>query len=95
MNRTIEFKSSFDRLYRKLHAREQEEVDKAIDDLLSALEAGEVPHGLGLKRLQDDQWEIRVDIRLRIGFRMQKNTIEFATVGSHDVIKNFLKNFRA
>ena len=91
--RSIEFKPSFDKSFRKLHSSDQDKVDSAVERFLSGLEKNQIPQGLGLKRLQDDQWEVRVDLSLRICFRMQKNLIEFALVGTHDSIKKFLKNF--
>ena len=90
--RSIEYKKSFDRTYRKLETKDQLKVDEAIEEVLSALEDRQIPKGLGLKRLQDDQWEIRVDLSLRVGFRMSKNLIEFSIVGDHDFIKKFLKS---
>ncbi len=91
--RSIEFKASFDKTYRKLERTQKTKVTQAIKEFLSALESGAMPGGLGLKRLQDDDWEIRVDIRLRVCFRMKSDRVEFAVVGSHETIKNFLKNF--
>ncbi len=90
--RSIEFKASFDKTYQKLSSLEKSKVTEAVDTLLGALEAGSIPTGLGLKRLQEDQWEIRVGLNLRVGFRMRKNAIEFGIVGSHDSIKKYLKN---
>ena len=93
MSRAIEFKRSFDRLYGKLDAPGKEGVDDAIETLLSALAVGKIPHGLGLKRLKDDLWEVRVGLHLRVGFRMNKSSIAFGVVGDHDTIKRFLRNF--
>ena len=92
MSRTIEFKRSFDRLYAKLDIAGKESVDEAVKTLLSALESGKMPHGLGLKRLKDDLWEVRVGLHLRVGFRIHKSSIEFGVVGDHDTIKKFLRN---
>lgn len=91
--RAVEFKPSFDRSFKKLHSDDQDKVEDAIQVFLSGLESNQIPHGLGLKRLQDDQWEVRVDLSLRVCFRMRKDLVEFSLVGTHDVIKKFLKNF--
>ena len=90
--RQIEFKPSFDRLYRKLDLFKKQKIDEAIGALLTALENNEMPRGLGLKRLKGDIWEIRLDLSLRVGFRMKKDLIEFGTAGNHETIKRFLKN---
>ena len=89
--RAVEFKKSFDRTYEKLSCSTQLKVDEAIEGLLTALEHQKVPHGLGLKRLQENQWEIRVNLNLRVGFKMVENRIEFGIVGTHDTIKKYLK----
>ena len=94
MNRSVEFKRSFDRLYQKLNDSEKTKVRSVLDRFLSTLEENRAPAGLGLKRLKKDIWEIRVDIHLRVSFRMQKNRIEFGVVGNHEDIKRYLKNFR-
>ena len=90
--RNIEYKASFDRLYRKLDANDQETVDEVLEEFLSALEAKELPKGLGLKRLSGDIWEIRANLSLRVGFQMKKDSIHFGVVGTHETIKKFLKN---
>ncbi len=90
--RTIEYKRSFEKTFRSLAADEKVRVREAIGDLLVGLESGSVAHGLGLKRLQGDQWEVRADLSLRVCFRMSKDLVEFALVGTHDTIRKFLKN---
>lgn len=90
--RAVEYKASFDRTYKRLAAEEKDTADKAIETLLRALEAGHLSGGLGLKKLQEDQWEIRVGLTLRVCFRMKKDLIEFGIVGTHETIKKFLKN---
>jgi hypothetical protein len=51
-----------------------------------------LPSGIGLKRLQDDFWEIRQGLHNRILFRWRQDLIEFVLAGNHDSIKDFLKN---
>ncbi len=90
--RAIGFRTSFDRAYQKLTPSDQEKVDDTIDKFTLALERNETSKGLGLKRLMEDRWEIRVNIHLRICFRMTNDLVEFALVGDHEMIKNYLKN---
>ncbi len=90
--RRVEFKKSFDRTYQKLSPKDQLKVDQAVEKFLKSLEDRVIPQGVGLKRLQDDQWEMRVDLSLRVAFRMHKDLVEFAMVGDHEAIKKFLKN---
>ena len=94
MKRTVVFRSSFDRLYKKLDVKDKLRVEKAIDHFLAAIEQGEIPKGLGLKRLKDDLWEIRVDMSLRVSFRMKRGIVEFGLVGDHEEIRKYLRNYK-
>ena len=91
--RSVEYKRSFDKSFRTLNLECRQKTQETIQELLTALESSKIPQGLDLKRLQGDQWEARVDIHLRLCFRMKKDLVEFALVGTHDDIKNFLKNY--
>jgi mRNA-degrading endonuclease RelE of RelBE toxin-antitoxin system len=91
--RAIEFKKSFDRSYRCLSPSDQSKVDETIEAFLTILEENRLPSGLGLKKLVDDLWEIRVGLGLRIAFRMKKDRVEFGLVGNHDDIKRYIKLF--
>ena len=90
--RLIEYKRSFDKTYRKLDHKDRVLTALAVENFLNGLEARKMPAGLGLKRLGGDLWEIRADIRIRIALRMSQNNIEFGLVGTHESIKNYLKN---
>lgn len=90
--RVVEYKASFVRALKKLDPENRSRAKEVIKLFLLAVGANQIPAGMGLKRLQDDHWEIRIDIHLRVCFRMRKDLIEFGIVGSHETIKNFLKN---
>ncbi len=90
--RRVEYKKSFDNTYRNCSTAEQLKVDLAIRGFLDAVEKKELPKGVGLKRLQNDHWEIRVDLRLRVTFRMSGDQVEFGLVGNHEAVRKFLKN---
>ncbi len=88
-----EFKPCFERSLKALSAEDKAEIKAACLAFLDLLELrARLPEGLGLKRLGDDYWEIRKGLRYRILFRWRKDSIEFILAGSHNSIKNFLKN---
>jgi mRNA-degrading endonuclease RelE of RelBE toxin-antitoxin system len=88
-----EFKPSFDRSTKILSKGERAEIREACLAFLDLLELrAKLPVGIGLKNLNDDYWEIRKGLRLRILFHWQKDSIEFILAGNHDSIKDFLKN---
>jgi len=88
----FEFKPSFDRSIKCLDPHRKEKVKNAVAATIDFFESHVKPEGLGLKRLKGDYWEIRVDIKERVIFRFSDDLVEFIIAGTHDEIKNFLKN---
>ena len=87
-----EFKSSFDKTFKKLELNRKKKVMQAVSLLIDFFEIGKKAKGLGLKHLREDFWEIRVNIKDRIIFTLKEETVGFVIVGSHDEIKRFLKS---
>jgi mRNA-degrading endonuclease YafQ of YafQ-DinJ toxin-antitoxin module len=87
-----EYKSSFDKTFQKLELNRKEKVIQAVSLLIDFFEFGKKAKGLGLKHLRGDFGEIRVDIRDRIIFTLEEDTVGFVIVGCHDEIKRFLKS---
>jgi mRNA-degrading endonuclease RelE of RelBE toxin-antitoxin system len=88
-----DFKPCFERSIKALSNDEKAQIKGACLALLDLLDLRtRLPLGIGLKRLDDDYWEIRKGLRFRILFRWRKDSIEFILAGSHDSIKNFLKD---
>ena len=87
-----EYKSSFDKVFKKLGLNRQEKVIDAISILIDFFENRKKAKGLGLKNLRENYWEIRVDVKDRIIFTLEKDKVAFIIVGNHDEIKKFLRN---
>jgi len=86
-----EFKSSFDRSFKKLSPAQQKKVYRALDFLMNYFDGlTPLPSGLGLKNWHEDYWEIRVGLKDRILFEFT-DEIVFYLVGSHDDIRNFMR----
>ena len=85
--------SLFDQSVRELSEAKKKQVRKAVRLATAFFETGDLPHGLGLKLLGHDIWEIRAGLSERVLFRKDKDAIEFLLAGSHDEIHRFLKNF--
>lgn len=83
----------FERRIKKLHPNIRIETQRRIDIFVRAVEAGQTPIGLGIKKLKQDIWEFRVSISLRILFLWNRDTITFLFLGSHNEIQQFLKHF--
>lgn len=78
----------------KLSLKDEEKLKKSLYQLNNLLVTGILPKGLGLKKLTDDLYELRVDIRLRVILKMEKDTVFLALVGSHNDIKRYLKKLK-
>lgn len=88
---TVEYLASYDRAFRKLPAATQRQTATAIDRLVDYFLTGQRPHGLGLKRLHKQYWEIRVGLAIRVLFELSRNRLTFIIVGNHDDIRRWLK----
>jgi hypothetical protein len=87
----FERKPSFERSYKKLTNERKQRAYEALGKLISFLEGGPKPEGLGLKKLKETFWEIRSDIKDRILFRFIPGKVEFILIGNHDEIHRALK----
>ncbi len=87
-----ERKPSFSRSLRRLPPDRKVRIKDAIRNLVIFLETKQQPHGLGLKRLRADYWQVRAGLGDRVIFRLVDDLIEFVIVGSHDEIQRFLRH---
>lgn len=83
--------SHFEKCFKKLGNTEKERSKSAITALTKYFDKGIKPIGIGLKRLQDNIWEIRVSIKMRLLFSFEKDEITFIIIGNHDEIRKYLK----
>ena len=84
----------FQRLLRKLPRNDQERAADALKRLLEALRTGVLPAGLGLKKINGDKYELRVDLRLRIVMKADGDTLVCHLIGNHDEVRRYLRSFR-
>ena len=88
-----DFKSSFNRAFKKLPPDLQQLAYAAIDSLFKYFDGQTtLPNGLGLKHLAKSFWEIRVGLRTRIFFEIEHDLLTFYFIGNHDDIKRFMRN---
>jgi mRNA-degrading endonuclease RelE of RelBE toxin-antitoxin system len=88
----IRFLHSFDKALNELGEKYRAYAADAIDSLLSYFETGQRSHGLGLKKLHNHYWEIRIGLKTRILFLLEKDILTFVLIGNHEAIKKFLRN---
>jgi len=85
---------SFGRSLKKLPEDDRDKAKEAIFTLMDFFETGKKPHGLGLKKLGKNLWEIRVDIRNRVAFILENDLVKWGFVGDHNQIRQFIKTFK-
>jgi mRNA-degrading endonuclease RelE of RelBE toxin-antitoxin system len=90
----IEVLPSFERSLKKLSPQDKEKVKKALKMFNKFLTSAILPRGLGLKKINQDKYEIRMDIRLRIILKLEGEVFYLVLVGNHQAIKNYLKKYR-
>ncbi len=86
-----EYKSSFDRSFRRLASRRRAGAAQPVEAIIDFFESGKRAPGLGLKQLRKPFWEVRSSIRDRAIFAVDDDAVRFVIIGSHDEIKRFLK----
>ncbi len=91
-----DFRSSFEKSFKRLSPQRQKKVKEAIQDFLDFLDKKiSLKRGLGLKNLQGDYWEFRSGIKDRIIIEgLGSGEIIFWLVGNHDEIRRFIKSRR-
>lgn len=63
---------------------------KAVEKFQYAMESRQWPHSLGITHLREDYFEFRVDIRSRVIYHRQGDTVQYVLYGSHDHVRRFL-----
>lgn len=85
---------SFERSVKKLGSIDKIKLSESLQAFNSFLVSGNLPMGLGFKKINHDKYEFRVDIRLRVVVKSESDCYYLVLVGSHDDIKKYLKRFR-
>jgi mRNA-degrading endonuclease YafQ of YafQ-DinJ toxin-antitoxin module len=92
----IEFKKSFYKCFVKYDRQTQQKIYNTIESLIDTVEKRKISKGLGIKLLIPKLkiYEARCGLKIRIIFKLEKDLLEFALVGSHTDIKRFLKSIQ-
>jgi len=92
--REIKILPAFERTLKKLSLREKEKVKKTLLQLDNLFMTNSLPRGLGLTKLSDDIYEIRVDLKIRIILKLEKQAVYLVMIGSHQDIREYLKRIK-
>lgn len=92
--RSVKPLPSFERSVKKLNSEEKKRLTKSLELFNNFLLTGQIPSGLYFKKINKDKYEFRVDIRLRVIVKQEKNIFYLVLAGSHDQIRKYLRQFR-
>lgn len=88
----VRYYSSYDRSLEKLPFFIQSRVTQGILELLDHFKTPhQIPHGLGLKKLKHDYWEIRAGLSYRVLFKIEDQILKLVFAGTHEDIRRFLR----
>ena len=85
---------SFERSAKKLSLIDKRHLAESLEQFNAFVVSGDVPLGLGLKKINHDKYEFRAGLRLRVIVMAEGNTYYLVLVGSHDDVKRYLRRFR-
>lgn len=88
----IEPLPSFERLVKKLTPQEKTQLAKSLEALNTYLLTGIAPFGFRYKKIGDNKYEFRVDIKLRVVVEEVGDIIYLVLVGNHEDIRRYLRN---
>lgn len=91
MGRTFISSARFRRAYRRLDESRQGLVDRALGHLGEALETGQSPLGLGLRKLAPGIYEVRAGLVVRIVTVEEGSKLILALLGDHDEVRRYLR----
>lgn len=84
--------SSFERLVKRLTSLEKRQLAKGLEALNTYILTGIAPFGFRYKKIGDNKYEFRIDIRLRVVVEEAGDIIYLVLVGNHDDIRRYLRN---
>lgn len=85
---------SFERSFKKLSPQDKELVARSLERFNWYVVTGKASVGLGFKKIDNDKYEFRADIRLRIIVKVEGDGYYLVLAGSHDDIKRYLRRGR-
>jgi hypothetical protein len=88
----IEVSARFKGEARSLSDKQLDQLDVALRLLPGAFGQPHRHSGLGIRRLQRNHFEFRVDRNTHVVFELEGSIATLRMVGSHDDVRRFLKN---
>ena len=84
----------FQKQLHRLSGQDREKAAEALKSFLAALKRGEIPKGLGFKKINGDKYEIRVGLKIRIAMKFEQDSFVCHVIGDHEAIRHYLSFYR-
>jgi mRNA-degrading endonuclease RelE of RelBE toxin-antitoxin system len=88
----VRFLKSFDDTLSALELGERKKAVEAVEKLLDYFSGAPRPLGLGLRKLRSNYWEIRLGLKVRVLFILDKDLATFVIVGNHESIQRKIQH---
>lgn len=89
----ITLTSSFELDFKKRTAKEKEQVYEVLSELSNVVGKPHLHGGIGLRKIHSTGiFEARIGLGLRLIFAVAKREIILHRLGSHDIIRKYLKD---
>lgn len=85
---------SFERSVKNLTTDQKQILVKSLESFNQYLLTGQSTYGFRLKKINHDKYEFRIDLRLRIIAKKDKDGYYLVIVGNHNEIRRYLRENR-
>lgn len=93
MRRVVLLKS-FERSVRKLSPPDKTQLADSLEQFNNFVITGDLPIGLGFKKIGQDKYEFRSGLRLRIVTKAEGDVYYLIFIGNHDEVSRYLRKYR-
>jgi len=84
----------FKKELKKLPSPDQEKTLNVLKGFLGSLNQQKpLSEGYGFKKIGENHYELRVDLKLRIVMRSEENNLICHLIGNHDNVEKYLKDY--
>jgi hypothetical protein len=85
---------SFTRSAGKFSRPDKAQLAESLEQFNNFVLTGNLPVGLGFKKIGQDKYEFRAGLRLRIVVKAEGDTYYLVFNGSHDEVSRYLRKYR-
>ncbi|MDQ6633111.1 MAG: hypothetical protein M3Y82_15380 [Verrucomicrobiota bacterium] len=88
----IRFHHSVLKEIRSRTSKERREIGEKIAEAQNTMGQPHLHKGIGIRKLRNDYFEIRVGLKDRLVFAHTRNALVFELIGHHNEVQRFLKD---